>query len=134
MSGDRGGVSGGIPENERKEKTKEKKDSNPRPLIKKNGNGNGAAPLPQSTWIMGVILDFSREFGDTAHEASNVTQALRLWAESGLGEAPFVDQCQAARRTVRHAQAHGVDNKMAYFFTVLRRAVLTGGVGEGAAG
>jgi hypothetical protein len=72
-----------------------------------------------------VVGDFSREFGDTAHEGPNITQALHLWRESGLAAQDFVTRLlYEARRRTRQAQgAQGtghIANKMAYFFTVVR--------------
>jgi hypothetical protein len=32
-----------------------------------------------------LIMDFSREMGDTKHLASNISQADRIFRESGLG-------------------------------------------------
>jgi hypothetical protein len=59
-----------------------------------------------------------------------VTQALRLWAQSGLGEADFVEMLYEAKRRTRLYQgkqgAKGMQNKIAYFFTVLRDLVQEG--------
>jgi hypothetical protein len=81
--------------------------------------------LAGAQYIAAVVGDFSREFGDTAHEGPNITQALHLWRESGLAAQDFVTRLlYEARRRTRQAQgAQGtghIANKMAYFFTVVR--------------
>jgi hypothetical protein len=76
---------------------------------------------------MAVASDLSRELGDQAHEVANMSQANRLWQESGLDEAAFVALMQEARRRTRRAQgAQGVGsvaNRAAYYFQVLRGLV-----------
>jgi hypothetical protein len=76
-------------------------------------------------WITGyldhLIVDISREFGDTAHLASNCKQARNIFAEVALTEEVFVEQhVYPARQRTKH-QAK-VRNKMAYFFATLREA------------
>ena len=77
-----------------------------------------------SRYIAQVATDFSLELGDSAHEASNIKQALNLWRESGLGEVQFVDVMQEARKRTRKYQSRptwdAMDNKMAYFYATLR--------------
>lgn len=72
-----------------------------------------------SPYIAGVMLDLSRELGDP-QAPSNITHALRLWQQSGLDENHFVESIYAAKLQVRKAQAHGIVNKGAYLFVVLR--------------
>jgi hypothetical protein len=71
-----------------------------------------------------VVLDFSRELGDTVHGVSNVTQALRLHAAVGRTEQEFVDLLYEARQRTRQYQGRQglgmIENKMAYFFAVTR--------------
>lgn len=90
--------------------------------------------LPASSYVVGVIMDYSREFGDLAHDASNATQALRLWQESQLPEAAFVERLHAARQRTRAAQGRQgtgfLTHKMAYYFQVLRE-LLTPNPGAG---
>jgi hypothetical protein len=70
-----------------------------------------------------VVLDYSRELGDTLHGPANVTHALRLWQDSALGESAYVTVLQEARQRVRLYQgkqgAGTITNKMAYFFRVM---------------
>lgn len=77
-----------------------------------------------SPYIAAVAADFSRELGDSVHEASNMKQALNLWSDSGLGEQQFVELMQEARKLTRRYQARptwdALNNKMAYLFTTLR--------------
>src|SRR2546421_9543820 len=80
-----------------------------------------------SPYIAQVITDFSQELGDTNHIVSNVSQALRLWEESGLTEPDFVASLYEAKARTRKYQSRphhdAMQNKMAYFFTVLRRSI-----------
>jgi hypothetical protein len=70
------------------------------------------------------VLDFSRELGDEVHGVSNVTKALRLHAAAGRPEQEFVDLLYEARRRTRQYQGRQglgmIENKMAYFFSVMR--------------
>lgn len=96
--------------------------SNP-PANAKKGDDD-RQPLPQSLFINAVISDYSRELGDEPHLLANITQALRLWRESGRGEADFVAHLHAAKQRTRLAQGKQgtgvIHNKMAYYFSVLR--------------
>ena len=83
-----------------------------------------ARPRPAlSSYIAGVIEDISRDLGDLEHSNSNITQALRLWQEADLEETAFVALLREVKGTVRHYQAGGIGNKMAYFFQTLRDRV-----------
>jgi hypothetical protein len=68
--------------------------------------------------------DFSHELNDPDHKTSNATQALRLWQASELSEQDFIHLIYEAKQLTRRYQARsgarGIENKMAYFFTVLR--------------
>jgi hypothetical protein len=105
----------------KQETVKQEDDSNPLARVRKDDTHE---QLAQSSYIGGVIMDFSREFGDTTHDAANVTQALRLWTNSGLSEALFVSHLHEARRLTRLYQGKQglgtIANKMAYYFQVLR--------------
>ncbi len=72
-----------------------------------------------TAYLDNLIVDISREFGDTAHLASNCKQARNVFAALDLGEDVFVEQYvyQARQKTKRQAKVH---NKMAYFFATLR--------------
>src|SRR5262249_55555352 len=113
-----------------------KEDSNhPSPKIKKRradsrsqeDTPNSSANLLFSPYIAAVVSDYSSELRDPDHVTSNVTQALRLWHRSGLEEQEFVELLHTSRGLVRKYQGKQglgtIDNKMAYFFTVLRRLV-----------
>ncbi len=80
--------------------------------------------LSYSPYIAAVITDFSNELSDPAHIVSNVTQALRLWQQSGKDEQQFTDLLyEAKHRTRRYQGKQGlgtINNKMAYFFTLVR--------------
>ncbi|MDQ5825106.1 MAG: replication protein [Chloroflexota bacterium] len=80
-----------------------------------------------SPYIAAVLTDFSDELGDSSHTVANVTQALRLWGQSGADESDFVEMLYEAKRRTRLYQgkqgAKGIQNKIAYFFTVLRDLV-----------
>jgi hypothetical protein len=77
-----------------------------------------------SPYIAAIVTDFSDELGDQGHTVSNVSQALRLYRESDLGETVFADLLFQARKLVRAYQGKQglgtINNRMAYFFRVLR--------------
>lgn len=79
---------------------------------------------PYSPYIAQVITDFSNELQDSGHVIENVSQALRLWRDSGLDDREFVELLYEAKRRTRLGQskggARGLSNKMAYYFTCLR--------------
>jgi hypothetical protein len=98
-----------------------KTDSNrAAPAGKANDDGD---PLPYSPYIAGVILDHSAELGDAAHGPANVTQALRLWRQTTLGDDTFVALLHETRRRVRLYQGRQgpgtIANRMGYYFRVL---------------
>ncbi len=115
--------------------------ASPRAANPGSGGGTPPPPLPSpprgntgphSPYLDAVITDLSRELHDSTHSSSNVTQAHRLWhrlhTASGMTDETFgVDIVQVARRRTRRAQgAQGsgqIENKMAYFFEVLRNLV-----------
>lgn len=112
----------------KEEKNKEEDSSNR--STKKNGSKgddqktHSTAALPYSPYIAAIISDFSVELDNTQQVVSNVTQALRLWQQSGLPEEEFTELLYEAKRRLRAGQgrqgAGGISNKMAYFFTTLR--------------
>lgn len=78
------------------------------------------------------MADFSKLFHDGAHERSNRTRAMRLWAESGLDEETFVDILQEARaitqarpveREATDGSPEGTKNRMPYYFRVVEDLV-----------
>ncbi len=70
-------------------------------------------------YLDNLIIDISREFGDTAHLASNCKQARNVFAALDLSEEVFVEQCvYQARQKTKHQTK--VRSKMPYFFRVLR--------------
>lgn len=79
--------------------------------------------------LMHLISDFSREMGDAAHIASNVTQAHRIMGEADVDIETFFDWLYEARNRTR--KAAGIERRMAYFFTVLRDCLELGSVLEG---
>jgi hypothetical protein len=85
--------------------------------------------LKTSPFIVQVTADFSLELGDADHQTANCTQALRLWRDSGLDEQDFVALMYEAKTRLRAGQSRAgsrsINSKMAYFFTVLRKAVST---------
>jgi len=112
-------------ESDKEETEMKRDDSNQRPRSNEFvSTGNGMAPPPYSPYIASVISDFSNELNDPSHVISNVTQALRLWAGSGLEEEQFTELLYEAKRVTRTYQGkqglNGIDNKMAYFFKVVR--------------
>jgi hypothetical protein len=79
---------------------------------------------PSSPYIEAVMDDFSNELNDPDHKTSNVTQALRLWGASGKSEQEFIRVVYEAKQITRQYQGknglRGIENKMAYFFAVLK--------------
>jgi len=105
-----------------------KDDSNHLSLRRKIKTISKSESRPQySPYVAQVITDFSQELGDTDHIVSNVSQSLRLWENSGLSEEDFVAVLYDAKSLTRKYQSRphhaAMQNKMAYFFTVLRSLV-----------
>ncbi|MGA7732494.1 MAG: hypothetical protein WCD37_14640 [Chloroflexia bacterium] len=77
-----------------------------------------------SPYIAAIVTDFSDELGDQGHTVSNVSQALRLYREADMDETAFADLLFQARKLVRAYQGKQglgtINNRMAYFFRVLR--------------
>jgi hypothetical protein len=127
------GQKGALPEVETsKEEPEQEDDSNQLSLKKRlSKNKTNSTAQNYSQYIAEIAADFSREFGDSAHEASNMRQALNLWVASGLNEHEFVQLMQEARRLTRRYQSRPtwdpMSNKMAYYFTVLRQLSDPGG-------
>ncbi len=70
-------------------------------------------------YLDNLIVDISREFGDTAHLASNCKQARNIFVELDLSEEVFVEQyLYQARQKTKHQTK--VRSKMPYFFATLR--------------
>lgn len=70
------------------------------------------------------MTDYSAELGDQGHTVSNVSQALKLYQRANLDEAAFANLLHRTRKQVRTYQGKQgmgtINNKMAYFFQVLR--------------
>lgn len=95
------------------ERQRQFENSNDRPHEKIVGN------LGITGYLDNLIVDISREFGDTAHLASNCKQARNVFAALDLGEEVFVERyVYQARQKTKHQTK--VRNKMAYFFATLR--------------
>jgi hypothetical protein len=54
-----------------------------------------------------------------------------MWQASALDEESFVGALRTAKLTIRKVQAHGVVNKGAYWFRVLRDQLALGGPDRG---
>jgi AraC-like DNA-binding protein len=89
-----------------------------------NGSPDSDTRPPYSAYIAQVISDFSDELHNAEHTVSNVTQALRLWQTSDLGEQEFVSLLYEAKTLTRKYQTRphwdAMGNKMAYYFKVLK--------------
>lgn len=70
-------------------------------------------------YLDNLIVDISREFGDTGHLASNCKQARNIFADLDVAEEDFVERYvyTARQKTKRQTK---VRQKMPYFFRVLR--------------
>lgn len=93
-------------------------------IVEKSDGALASQRAGQSTPIITLIADFSREMGDTKHLGSNITQAHRIFAESDTELDAFFSILYEAR--IRTRKTNGVGNRMAYFFTVLRDLALPG--------
>jgi hypothetical protein len=103
----------------------DKDDSNRRSPKIKLRTGESKTSIPRfSPYIAEIARDFSRELGDSEHEASNMKQALNLWQGSGLDEQHFVEVMHEARKLTRRHQSRpswdAMNNRMAYFYATLR--------------
>jgi hypothetical protein len=84
--------------------------------------------LTRSERIEVVIEELSEDFDDSTHRRANCTQALRLFHRSGLSEDAFESRLYEARSITRDEMNRRrltgtgapVNNRMAYFFGVLR--------------
>ncbi|HKP53141.1 MAG TPA: helix-turn-helix domain-containing protein [Chloroflexia bacterium] len=120
------GIARGLHEEETdKVEANDRDDSNHLSTKKVDENGSEERiPPPYSPYIAAVITDFSDELNDSSHIVSNVTQALRLWQASGLGEQGFTELLYEAKRLTRAYQGKQglgtINNKMAYFFKTVR--------------
>jgi hypothetical protein len=125
-----GPLTGSVHKIEAPKETIKRADSNQKSRSKNEGN-TGSSPeksgnsIPGfSPYIAAVITDFSTELGDGDHITVNVSQAMRLWQRSGLDEQEFVETLHESRKRVRTYQGRQglgtINNKMAYFFSVLR--------------
>ena len=80
-------------------------------------------------YLDNLIVDVSREFGDSAHLASNCKQARNIFAALDLGEEAFVERyVYQARQKTKHQTK--VRSKMPYFFATLRELCGLGGAKE----
>ncbi len=82
------------------------------------------ASVPSSPYIVAVMDDFSNELNDPDHKTSNATQALRIWQATDKSDQEFIQLVYEAKQLTRQYQgkngSRGIENKMAYFFKVLR--------------
>lgn len=112
-------------ETTQEETNNKKDDSNQRSPKSILRTRESEASIPgYSHYIADVARDFSGELGDSAHEASNMKQALNLWQASGLDEQQFVELMHEARKLTRKYQSRptwdAMSNKMSYYFATLR--------------
>ena len=125
----RGRGSQGGHESEPSLETDKRSDSNQiPPAINKRERTNQQPQARRfSPYIAAIVTDFSDELGDSTHVTANVGQALRVYAQSGIEEQEFAQLLFEARKTVRARQGQQglgtINNKMAYFFVVLRDLV-----------
>jgi hypothetical protein len=95
----------------------------------------GADQLPQPrqkapAFLRNMILDFSRDLGDHDHGPSNVSQAAKLYRNSGMDEEDFKRTLYEARAMAKRAtqikylNSIGGMNRMPYFFKCLSGALI----------
>jgi len=79
-------------------------------------------------FIRGRIEDFSRILGDYEHTGQNVSQANRIYRESGADPDAFMEAMRSARElaqraSIKKTNSQGKPNRMPYFFRCLKRLV-----------
>jgi hypothetical protein len=87
-------------------------------------------PPKATEQVAALIEQFSGELHDEEHVRQNLSQAARLWKESGLAEDAFCQRLFEARSITKRydiqkpaegeAGKYGARNKMPYYFAVLR--------------
>lgn len=87
---------------------------------------NGYTP----EFIRGRIEDCSRILGDYEHIGQNVSQANRIYRESGIDPDTFVEAMKTARElaqkaSIKKTNSQGKPNRMPYFFKCLERTLKT---------
>lgn len=82
--------------------------------------------IKQAPYLSKLMDDFSRSLNDTEHAASNRSQILNLYYQSGLEEKSFVQMLYEAKKRTQWANVKstnpvkGGPNRAAYFFRVVR--------------
>jgi hypothetical protein len=88
----------------------------------------GQFPKPKEkapAFVRNMLTDFSRDLGDCDHIGSNISQAAKIYRNSGMTEQEFIETLYEARATakkatqVKHINSHGNPNRMPYFFKCL---------------
>jgi hypothetical protein len=79
-------------------------------------------------FIRGRIEDFSRDLGDNEHIGQNVSQANRIYRDSGIDPSSFIEAMRTARElaqkaSIKKQNSQGRPNRMPYFFKCLARTV-----------
>jgi hypothetical protein len=89
-------------------------------------------PKPKAkspAFIRNILSDFSRDLGDHDHVFSNVSQAAKIFRQSGMDEQSFIEALYEARSAakkatqIKHLNSYGNPNRMPYFFRCLSRAL-----------
>jgi hypothetical protein len=87
------------------------------------------AKAKSPAFIRNMITDFSRDLGDQDHIFSNISQAAKIYRDSGMSEEAFMQVLYDARVTakkatqIKHLNSHGRPNRMPYFFRCLSGAL-----------
>ena len=106
----------GLQETEEQRETLSKEPLCGQVVDKPGDNSSRAAVLiPQ---IAAILEDFSKEMNDYDHTQSNIAQATRLYRASSLSLDKYFTILYTARTKTR--KATGIENRMSYFFAVLR--------------
>jgi hypothetical protein len=91
-------------------------------IVPPNQNASSASPASAnrpSRDLDALVDEYSDQFGDSRHVASNRSRARRLWQQTGLSSEDFARALiDAGARTIAHTA--NVENRMSYFFGVLK--------------
>ena len=91
-----------------------------------------------SPWMKQVVTELSAELHDEQHARSNISQAARLHAASGLDESHFVGLLYEARsitkdRLLSRSSTGHPRRRMPYMFAVLKDLLRGAGARDGSA-
>lgn len=106
--------------------SKKHDDSNQQPPKTQTFKNSKLGACQTTPYLAKLMDDFSRLLNDTEHAASNRTQIINLYRESGMPERTFTQLLYEAKKRAQWATVTSVNplkggpNRAAYFFKVVR--------------